>query len=116
MAAVQLKIRYDLDKWGAIFLDSFETIKFSRQRLIDKIRKVTSRFNNIDDQDLRIRYLDDEKTFIDLSDQNSVQEMFRCGVSVENAGFKRITVMHGRAVQFTSSHFTKKKSQRTAKR
>ena len=94
MAAVyQLKIRYDLDKWGAIFLDSFETINFSRQRLIDKIRKVTSRFNNIDDQDLRIRYLDDEKTFIDLSDQNSVQEMFRCGVPVENAEFKRITVM-----------------------
>jgi len=52
MAAVyQLKIKYDHDKWGAIFLDSFETINFSLQRLVDKIRKVTSRFNNIEDQD-----------------------------------------------------------------
>ena len=47
----------------------------------------------MDDQDLRIRYLDDEKTFVDLSDENLVQEMFRCGVPVENAEFKRITVM-----------------------
>ena len=94
MAAVyQLKIKYDHDKWGAIFLDSFDTMNFSRQKLVDKLCKATSRFNHIDDQDLRIRYLDDEKTFVDLSDQNSVQEMFRCGVPVENAEFKRITVM-----------------------
>ena len=73
-----------------MFLDSVDTINLSRQRLVDKIRKVTSRFNHIDDQDLRIRYLDDEKTFVDLSDQNSV---FRCRVPVENAEFKRITVM-----------------------
>ena len=73
------------------FLDSFGTINFSRQRLVDKIRKVISRFNLIDNQDLGIRYLDDEKTFVDLSDQNSVKEMFRCGVPVENAEFRRIT-------------------------
>ena len=94
MAAVyQLKIKYDQDKFGAVFLDAFDTINFTRQSLIEKIRKVTRRFNNMDDQDLRIRYLDDEKTFVDLSDENSVQEMFRCGVPVENAEFKRITVM-----------------------
>ena len=94
MAAVyQLKIKYDQDKFGAVFLDAFDAINFSRQSLIEKIRKVTKRFNNTDDQDLRIRYLDDEKTFVDLSDENSVQEMFRCGVPVENAEFKRITVM-----------------------
>ena len=47
----------------------------------------------MDDQDLRIKYLDNEKTFVDLSDENLVQEMFRCGVPNENAEFKRITVM-----------------------
>ena len=55
MAAVyQLKIKYDQDKFGAVFLDAFDTIHFSRQRLIEKIRKVTSRFNNTDDQDLNL--------------------------------------------------------------
>ena len=78
MAAVyQLKIKYDHEKWGAIFLDSFDTINFSRQRLVDKIRKITGCFNNIDDEDLRIRYVDDEKTFVHLSDQNSLHKMFR---------------------------------------
>ena len=39
MAAVyQLKIKYDQDKFGAVFLDAFDTINFSRQRLIEKIR------------------------------------------------------------------------------
>ena len=34
MAAVyQLKIKYDQDKFGAVFLDAFDTINFSRQRL-----------------------------------------------------------------------------------
>lgn len=94
MAAIyQLKIKYDQDKFRAIFVDTFDTINFSRQSLIEKIHKLTSHFNNVDDQDLRIRYLDDEKTFVDLSDENLVQEMFRRGVPVENAEFKRITVM-----------------------
>ena len=93
MAAVyQLKIKYDQNKFGAVFLDAFDTMNFSRQSLNEKIRKVTSRFNSVGDQNLRTRYLDDEKTFVDLSDDNSVQEMFRCGVPVENAEFKRITV------------------------
>ena len=37
MAAVyQLKIKYDHDKFRAVFLDAFDTINFSRQSLIEK--------------------------------------------------------------------------------
>jgi len=55
---------------------------------------VTSRFINVEPQDIKIKYLDDEKNFVNLAyDDASVSELFRCAVPVENADFKRITIL-----------------------
>lgn len=92
MAFYQLKVKYDVDKYGAVFISGDEALRFSKDMLYEKIRSVTSRFNHV--KELKVKYLDDEKTFVNLpSDEFALSELFRCAVLVENADFKRITIL-----------------------
>jgi hypothetical protein len=45
-------------------------------------------------KDVKIKYLDDEKNFVNLPpDESAMSEMFRCAIPVANADFKRITIV-----------------------
>ena len=62
-AIYQLKIKYDniKGKYGIVFIDSNEAALLNRETILEKVRSITSRFNDSKEQ-LKIQYLDDEKT------------------------------------------------------
>ena len=94
-AVYQLKIKYDntKGKYGIVFIDSNEAALLNRETILEKVRSITSRFNDSKEEELKIQYLDDEKNFVNLSsDVSCVRELLRCAVQVENANFKRITL------------------------
>ena len=94
-AIYQLKIKYDniKGKYGMVFIDSNEVALLNRETILEKVRSITSRFNDSKEEELKIQYLDDEKNFVNLSnDKSCVRELLRCAVQVKNAEFKRITL------------------------
>ena len=92
----QLKIKYDhhtQEKYGIVFIDSNEAASLNREKILDKVRPITSRLNYRSQQELKIQYLDDEKNFVDLSsDKYCISELLSCAVQLENANFKRNTL------------------------
>ena len=79
-----------------VFIDSNEAALLNRDIIIQKVRSITSRFNDSKEEELKIQYLDDEKNFGNLSnDKSCVRELLGCAVQVKNADFKRITLQIG---------------------
>ncbi|KXJ13646.1 hypothetical protein AC249_AIPGENE27174 [Exaiptasia diaphana] len=98
MAAVyQLKIRFE-ERNTMVFLEPEDIPFMDLFSLIEKSKcTLPSRYQVLGVDQIRLKYLDDEKCFVELSDDSSIQqycisEMFRCAVQVENADFKRITL------------------------
>ena len=62
-AVYQLKIKYDntKGKYGIVFIDSNEAALLNRETILEKVRSITSRFNDSKEEELKIQYLDDEK-------------------------------------------------------
>ena len=73
-AIYQLKIKYDNIKgmYGMVFIDSNEVALLNRETILEKVRSITSRFNDSKEEELKIQYLDDEKNFVNLSNDNLV--------------------------------------------
>jgi hypothetical protein len=89
----QFKVKLDNEKCRVFFLEPDEVDSFDYSSLVNKIRSFSSQFRSVRKDQLRLYYLDDENTFVHLSDDASaVVEMYRCSVAVENADFKRITI------------------------
>ena len=83
----------DNEKCRVFFLEPDEVDSFDHSSLVNKIRSFSSQFRSVRKDQLRLYYLDDENTFVHLSDDASaVVEMYCCSVAVENADFKRITI------------------------
>lgn len=91
----QLKIKYDntIGKFGIVFIDSKEAASLNREVILEKVRSITSRFDDTKEGDINIQYLDDEKNFVNLTDdQSCIWDLLRCAVPVPNADFKRINL------------------------
>ena len=49
-------------KYTIVFIDSNEAALLNRETILEKVPSITSRFNNSKKEQLKIQYLDDEKT------------------------------------------------------
>ena len=96
MTKYQFKVKMEDGSCRVFFLNPDEVDLFDYSSLVDKIRSFSSRLRAVREEQLRLYYLDDENTFVHLSDDaNALAELYRCSVAVENADFKRVTVKVG---------------------
>lgn len=89
----QFKVKLDNEKCRVFFIEAREVGSFDYSALLDRVRSFSSQLRSVDKRQLRLYYLDDEDTFVHLSeDAGSLVEIYRCSAAVKNADFKRITV------------------------
>ena len=90
-----LKIKYDntIGKFGIVFIDWKEAASLNREVILEKVCSITSRFDNTKEGDINIQYLDNEKNFVSLTeDQSCIWDLLCCAVPVSNADFKHINL------------------------
>ena len=93
MPAYQVKVFYGdgFRKNGTFFLTYKEYIELNYEMLTSRVKEVTRAFQHVSYSEVRIRYLDDEGTFVNF-EETLIHELFRCAKDVGGADWKRITL------------------------
>lgn len=91
---IQLKVFYNIsfneDRCEIISADEAELLSF--EDLMKTVRKKVECLEFIPDEELRIKYKDDENTFINLRSGDSLCDAIRCACLVQGATFRRLTM------------------------
>lgn len=67
-AMYQFKVKLEAEKCRVFFVEPDEVDSFDYSSLVDKIRSFSSQFVSVPKEQFRLHYLDDENTFVHLSD------------------------------------------------
>lgn len=91
---IQLKVFYNIsfseDRAVVIALEETELKTF--EDLLKAVRSKVDCLQFIPDTELRIKYRDDEQTFVNLRSEDTLHEALRCASIVQGATFRRLTV------------------------
>ena len=92
----QVKVQYSNDRFTSFFIETYTVVsgEYNIHNLITEVIGRCSTLSHLDKDTIRLRYRDDEGSYINLSiyDAMSIDDMWKSAVQVPGKDFKRISL------------------------